>query len=144
MEFINEKTIRLFDKDMIAGLEKIIEANRPKIQEFLGLAVRGGLVTGEMLNKVEQNCRANLFGIAFFMLNAIFQTKKFHEAHWVFVALPPRTYTKGNIFYDTVVNVIAFVVKRSGMSLPLRPWVNGNESNFHTGDGIHLSDAGFS
>ena len=130
MEFINEKTIRFFDKDMIAGLEQIIEANRPKIREFWGLAVRGGLVSGEMLNRVERSCRANLFGMAFFTLNAIFQTKKYHEAHWVFVALPPKTYTKGNIFYNTVVNVIEFVVKRSGTSSPLRPWVNDNESNF--------------
>ena len=83
MEFTNEKTIRIFDKDMIADLEKIIEANQPKIQEFLGLAVRGRPVTKEMLNKVEQSCRENLLGIAFFTLNAIFQTKKFHEAHWV-------------------------------------------------------------
>ena len=75
MEFTNEKTIRIFDKDMIAELEKIIEANRPKIQEFLGLAVRGRPATNEMLNNVEQSCRANLLGIAFFTLNAIFQAK---------------------------------------------------------------------
>ena len=83
---------------MIAGLEEIVDANRPKIREFLGLAVRGGLVNREMLDRVEQSCRANLFGMAFFTLNAIFKTKEFHEAHWIFVALPPKTYTKGNIF----------------------------------------------
>ena len=97
MAFINENTIRLF-KNMTSELDKIVEENRPKIKEFLGSAVRGGLVNREMLDRVEQNCKANLFSMAFFVLNAIFKTKEFHEAQWIFVALPPRNYTKGNIF----------------------------------------------
>ena len=135
MEFTNEKTIRIFDKDMIAELEKIIEANKPKIREFLGLAVRGRPVNEDMLNRVEQSSRANLLGIAFFALNTIFQAKEFRGAYWVFVALPPRTYTEGNIFYDTVVKIIELVVKKSGTSSPLRPWVNGNKLYFHVGTG---------
>ena len=64
MPFINQNTIRIF-KSMTSDLEKIVEENKPKVKEFLSSAVRGGQINRELSDRVEQNCKANLFGMAF-------------------------------------------------------------------------------
>ena len=93
MSVITPDTIRVFGS-IVPDLDKIIEGNHKMVEEFLSLARRGGPLDERTIDKVKQNCRANLFGLAFFALNSIFKTKKFHRAQWVFVSLPPNNYTK--------------------------------------------------
>ena len=143
MEYIHERTIETFAKrDLINDLEIIIKRNHIKLEQFLGLSVRGGIVNNDILNRVKVSSRTHLLGTAFFALNAIFQAKKFHKASWVFLPLPPRTYTEGNIFYNTIIDILELITIRSGVSSSLRPWVNENVLHFHAEDGIHLSDLG--
>ena len=141
MSVITPDTIRVFGS-IVPDLDKIIEGNHKMVEEFLSLARRGGPLDERTIEKVKQNCRANLFGLAFFALNSIFKTKKFHQAQWVFVSLPPNNHTKSSFFHETITGVIELVVEKTGTASPLRTWVNRNKAYFDTWDKIHLSKRG--
>ena len=58
MDYVHEQTMKTFiKKELIDGLEIIIERNHKKLEKFLELSVRGRNVNNDIINRVKISSR---------------------------------------------------------------------------------------